>query len=52
VLKILVFSPVIHQVSLGWISNEPPKIEHFYVQNSEFRNSAGQRDHPVTLHFP
>jgi hypothetical protein len=40
VLKDLV-GPVIHQVSLGWISSEPPKIEHFHVQNSEFRSSAG-----------
>jgi hypothetical protein len=43
---------VIHQVALGWISSEPPKIEHFHVQNSEFRSSAGHKDQPFSFTFP
>jgi hypothetical protein len=53
-LNIMHMSPygdnVIHQVALGWISSEPPKIEHFHVQNSEFRSSVGHKDQPF-LHF-
>jgi hypothetical protein len=49
--KIASMMAVIHQVALGWISSEPPKIEHFHVQNSEFINLADQKDHLVTLHF-
>ena len=50
----IVIGPVIHQVALGWISSEPPKIEHFHVQNSEFKSSTGRKDQPFSffvLHF-
>ena len=42
-VSVLWFSSLLSiKVALGWTFSKPPKIEHFYVQKSEFRSSAGQ----------